>query len=128
MSYRLGMLARVVLPIVTLAVAATAAADEAASSCTRLLADVRVAAHARGVDVTRSSEWMAGDYDRERWCARVFLQLRAGNPAAELRELRSWQENRNACDPFYCPQYRYHCAVHVREAPRSLVRVAAACR
>jgi hypothetical protein len=70
---------------------------------------------------------MAGDYDRERWCARVFLEVRAGNPSAELREVRAWEERRNACEPLYCPQYQYHCTVYVRTQPLPTVRAAASC-
>jgi hypothetical protein len=101
------------------------AADRVTATC-RHPSDDAVCA-GRALELTRSSGWIAGDYDGERWCAQVFLQLRTESPAAELRELRSWAESRSACEPFHCPQYRYHCTVHVRLPPAAVVRASAFC-
>jgi hypothetical protein len=110
---------------VTVIVGLASAADRVGGTCRYPSADDSRAG--RALELTRSSDWIAGDYDRERGCAQVFLQLRTETPAAELRELRSWEEGRSACEPFHCPQYRYHCTVQVRLAPTAVVRASASC-
>lgn len=84
--------------------------------------------YTRVFDVTRSSHYMGGGYDRDRWCADALAQLRTEHPLAAFQKISDSENTRNACAPFNCPQYQYHCTYRVSTDPIYVEKVSVACR
>ena len=64
---------------------------------------------------------MAGSgsgYSTGNWCNNLINMLRGQNPGGEFSVVSTSEDTKNTCSPFNCPQYLYHCTVHVKADPQ----------
>jgi len=79
----------------------------------------RATSFAREFNVERNSGWRGGGsgYSTNNWCAELTDMLRGQYPQGQFSVVGFHEDTKNTCEPFNCPQYLYHCTVHVKTDP-----------
>jgi hypothetical protein len=81
----------------------------------------KISAYGREYDVNRDSGWRGGGngYSTGNWCNDLKGMLQGEHPRADLEIVPSSasEDRKNTCSPFNCPQYLYHCTIHVKDDP-----------
>jgi hypothetical protein len=85
--------------------------------------------YGREFDVPRDSGWRGGGsgYSTGNWCAELIASLRSEHPDGDFSVVTQSENQKNTCAPFNCPQYLYHCTVHVKTDPVFYEKVSADC-
>lgn len=80
----------------------------------------QITGYGREFDDARGSGWRGGGsgYSTANWCNDLINQLRGQNPNGVFGIVSQSEETKNTCAPFNCPQYLYHCTVHVKADPQ----------
>jgi hypothetical protein len=86
--------------------------------------------YGREFDVSRDSGWRGGGsgYSQNDWCNELIGQLRGENPGALFSVGGSSENQKTTCAPLNCPQYLYHCTVHVKADPIYVEKASPACK
>lgn len=84
--------------------------------------------YARSFNVERSSNWMGGGYDQNKWCNDVIASLRGEYQDSKFEVVSKSENTKNTCAPFNCPQYMYFCTVKVDTDPIYIEKISDACK
>ena len=85
--------------------------------------------YGRAFDVNRDSGWRGGGtgYSTGDWCAELKAALLGEHPDGQFTVVTYSEDDKNTCWPANCPQYLYHCTVHVQTDPVYFEKASADC-
>lgn len=84
--------------------------------------------YSRVLEYSRTSPFMGGGFNQERWCEQVIAELRGQYPQANFEVNRRSETSKSVCAPFNCPNYQYTCSVAIKLEPVFVEKASPACR
>lgn len=115
------------LPVLLTAAGARLAATPAPRACR--IPNNGIERYALEFDVNRDSGWRGGGsgYSTSNWCNDLVASLRGEHPEGIFTVIAQSEDHKNTCAPFNCPQYLYHCTVHVKADPVYFEKISSEC-